>query len=1187
MEKLLIDYAFKDVNVSNPDGTFSTTFTSATPVTGPGATSIGDYPNALDLGTSGKAQVNLNGLDPDPKQFCFRLVFKAKGPVTARENLFESTFLPFSIFIDKGTAAGYFELIATVGTVSHGWSGADTLFKEKLSTDKWYTMTVAYDHDTIGLFLDNKVVAVHAFPDGNIKPGTEKKLYIGTWVDGARDHFKGCLAAFQWYNEIPSDIESLLDEQRTQAEWFITYKYEKFKKSYNTGNRTAKIEFNSVTGGYWQQYERCGIMYHDSLGAAFEIHGGIYAKYSSMNAAKRSELGFLVSDETDTTKSGGRKSVFNKGAIYWSGGTGAIPVLGQLYLDYEDLGESKAFGFPTSEERNINGGKEQIFQGCQMYHRNGDSNAHEVHGAILAKFLSIGGITQWGFPMTHEMDVKKGASVIGKFSEFEGCTVYWSPGTGAFEVHGDIRRKYQEIGGPLSDLGFPTSDEKNIPNFSGAGRINTFQKGSILWFGSYSSIQIARPFKVFIGRVNSKENEGWGMGQNDIYFKYIQLQEDGTMKYNERRPKSGDYGGHNIIDVNFTIPVTITPNVITKKVTFSVNIYDDDPGDDDHLGTYTKVLDASNAWGLRENNGVYSVGFYKINSLTWSVKPQVDISSLTEPQKWWGTANKGTPTISWQKCASAFRDIDSETEWWDVTDWLDKAFYELAVKDLAKNGNCYGMSLEGIYARKNASLFGMPLDRFTSWSALENEFNIKHCYQVSADAIWWFLGQFVSGNTHDPKDVFLRTLNEFNRGNHPVICIAQNYDFSGAPHCILPVGWDTSSKPWKMSILDPNFPGVVKTLTVNPDNNTFEYISTSTKKYSGGEWSGGRFHYMPFSVVNKMPRTPVWDAILLLLAGTIIILADAAETVSITDANGNDLSAFGERAKNALKSGKRPVEYFVGYQGFDRSPSLKPNQIMIRREDEFAKVAAPGVSAPATLTLGEVLKDRRFANISTLLESDRKVSTDISGRNVNHVLNDPKLTATLSKKVITGLMELAKINASRDFIHKVKGSKTGNLEYVVKHKLSEIRVETPINANEAHNIEISNLGTHSNIFKMNSERNKKVALTITNKLGVAGDFIQLNIKDIPIGQSNSLEMNVKQGLGGLEMLNKGASVTLPVSLKGVMDGKAFQNNFNMPLDKDKGMRIKPASVISQSELTVSRIEGLFGPVISTERLRKL
>ena len=91
---------------------------------------------------------------------------------------------------------------------------------------------------------------------------------------------------------------------------------------------------------------------------------------------------------------------------------------------------------------------------------------------------------------------------------------------------------------------------------------------------------------------------------------------------------------------------------------------------------------------------------------------------------------------------------------------------------------------------------------------MRNEFNIKHQYQVGAPAIWWFVGEFLSGKTHDPVSVFRATRDAYLAGCDPVVCISQNYDFGGAPHCILPVGWDDSTTPWRMLVHDPNFPSL-------------------------------------------------------------------------------------------------------------------------------------------------------------------------------------------------------------------------------------------------------------------------------------------------------------------------------------------------------------------------------------------
>jgi len=50
---------------------------------------------------------------------------------------------------------------------------------------------------------------------------------------------------------------------------------------------------------------------------------------------------------------------------------------------------------------------------------------------------------------------------------------YWTPTTGAWEVHGRIREKWAELGWERSTLGSPISDEYAVS----AGRESEFQKG--------------------------------------------------------------------------------------------------------------------------------------------------------------------------------------------------------------------------------------------------------------------------------------------------------------------------------------------------------------------------------------------------------------------------------------------------------------------------------------------------------------------------------------------------------------------------------------------------------------------------------------------------------------------------------------------------------------------------------------
>ena len=190
----VIDYSFDSIDLKNPDGTLYTVAANCTHVPGPGETVMGTYPNALDFGASGRASIPLGANKLNFQKFCVRVAFQADAPVTGRQNLVESNLLPFSMFLDKTNGSNGFQVVVTVDTIAYGWSGTSTEHYLKMQTGKWYVADLVYDTDTLALFIDGKFVSIHAFPKGKIQklPGTE--LYIGTWVDGVRNHFPGQIA---------------------------------------------------------------------------------------------------------------------------------------------------------------------------------------------------------------------------------------------------------------------------------------------------------------------------------------------------------------------------------------------------------------------------------------------------------------------------------------------------------------------------------------------------------------------------------------------------------------------------------------------------------------------------------------------------------------------------------------------------------------------------------------------------------------------------------------------------------------------------------------------------------------------------------------------------------------------------------------------------------------------------------
>ncbi|HTL34327.1 MAG TPA: C39 family peptidase [Kofleriaceae bacterium] len=98
-------------------------------------------------------------------------------------------------------------------------------------------------------------------------------------------------------------------------------------------------------------------------------------------------------------------------------------------------------------------------------------------GEIDKRYQAFGGCSGFlGTALTDEMTTPDG---VGKYNVFVGGSIYWSPSTGAFEVHGAIRDKWRDLGWEAGALGYPTSNETKTPD--NVGRFSVFQRGSIYW----------------------------------------------------------------------------------------------------------------------------------------------------------------------------------------------------------------------------------------------------------------------------------------------------------------------------------------------------------------------------------------------------------------------------------------------------------------------------------------------------------------------------------------------------------------------------------------------------------------------------------------------------------------------------------------------------------------------------------
>jgi uncharacterized protein with LGFP repeats len=190
-----------------------------------------------------------------------------------------------------------------------------------------------------------------------------------------------------------------------------------------------------------------GAIFAVTNGCAHELHGSIYSKWSELGS-ERGPLGYPVSDEALASDGLGRLNAFEHGFIY------CLPA-----------------------PRRSGAVRPDCLPGY------GGIGPHAVYGAIGEKWNSLGR-EQFGYPTTDETVARDGCGRYNDFSDnFNdpgNKSIYWTPETGAHEVHGAIRAHWLGGGAELSPFGYPVSDE--VATFDGRGTMQLFEHGLITWY---------------------------------------------------------------------------------------------------------------------------------------------------------------------------------------------------------------------------------------------------------------------------------------------------------------------------------------------------------------------------------------------------------------------------------------------------------------------------------------------------------------------------------------------------------------------------------------------------------------------------------------------------------------------------------------------------------------------------------
>jgi len=173
-------------------------------------------------------------------------------------------------------------------------------------------------------------------------------------------------------------------------------------------------------------------------------------------------------------------------------------VIGAIRDKWLALGGEGVFGPALDGERpTFDGvGRAQSFQAGGVISWHPSLGAFAVWGAIGQKWLSLGREC-YGYPITDEHACPDSR---GRFNHFRTlqlpdgpeASIYWTPTTGAREVHGLIRSVWRRTDSERGPLGYPTSDEMGTELV----HRSNFEHGFIDWNSSTGEAQVHGPVLI-------------------------------------------------------------------------------------------------------------------------------------------------------------------------------------------------------------------------------------------------------------------------------------------------------------------------------------------------------------------------------------------------------------------------------------------------------------------------------------------------------------------------------------------------------------------------------------------------------------------------------------------------------------------------------------------------------------------
>ena len=377
------------------------------------------------------------------------------------------------------------------------------------------------------------------------------------------------------------------------------------------------------------------------------------------------------------------------------------------------------------------------------------------------------------------------------------------------------------------------------------------------------------------------------------------------------------------------------------------------------------------------------------------------------------------PGLSWDLYRRAYLAINPTQD--PIEAPLDCLFYETIFRNIAKPGNCFGMSMLGLALYKYGGFMGFcgPASFYTGHDTsgpdstdLHAAINVMHGRQFSAFGVQNFLDVAAAGQLNNAEAAYARIESGLGSGDYAMLSIATSFNIGdNNAHTIIPYRveettpgtrvihvWD-SDRPYNDTYKDFYEQDLNKLTLTSPTSWTYDQnpglrygsnngVSTDGVLYAGSE--GGWCFSIPISLQLHKGRQPFSVDFAAASTVTMFLSGSGASVTQIEDDAGRrfyrsnrvhrDLSEIetdDERRLEgvarwpwfgAAKGGEPPGEIFF----FQRSAESPPLTVTVRGTSYRLLHAKPGHMLDVETTARAAARDRfrleGFASDSQALE---------------------------------------------------------------------------------------------------------------------------------------------------------------------------------------------------------------------------